>query len=109
MNANPPSTHGSDGSGRDGSGRFAPGNKLGRGNPLAGRVAKLRSVALEAVTYSDMRRIVRKLVELALAGDVAAAREVLSRVLGPVESIDLAERLDELEKQIEERGYYGGD
>jgi hypothetical protein len=39
----------------------------------------------------------RKLVKLALAGDVAAAREVLQRTLGPAVELDLLERLEALE------------
>jgi len=35
-----PSTH----EGQDAHGRFTPGNLMGRGNPLAGRAAKIRSV-----------------------------------------------------------------
>jgi hypothetical protein len=91
----PPSTNGCDG--RGGNGRFLPGNRIGKGNPLAGRVAKFRAAALETVTFADMRRIVRKLVDLAIGGDVAAAREVLSRCLGPAESVDLLERIENLE------------
>jgi hypothetical protein len=50
-----------------------------------------------------MRRIIRKLVELALAGDVGAAREVLQRCLGPAVEIDLIERLERLEAALEGR------
>ena len=36
--------------GRDRSGRFAPGNRGGPGNPLGGKIAKLRAALVEAVT-----------------------------------------------------------
>ncbi len=82
---------------RDRSGRFAPGNKVGRGNPMAARVAKLRCAMLEAVSDDDMTAIIRKLVELAREGDVQAAKEVLMRTLGKPQEIDLVERLEALE------------
>jgi hypothetical protein len=50
-----------------------------------------------AVTAADLKAIVRQLVSMALAGDVAAAREVLQRCLGPAEPVDVLERLAKLE------------
>src|SRR5262245_35123958 len=67
-----PSPNGADG--RDSRGRFAKGNRGGPGNPFARRVARLRTLLLEIVSEDDLRRILRKLVELAGAGDLAAAR-----------------------------------
>jgi hypothetical protein len=91
-----PSTDGLDGeNGRDFAGRFLPGNTFGGGNPHAAAVAKLRAAALAAVSTEDIHAIFRKLVELALAGDVAAAREVFARTLGPVQ-----QSLDVIMKQI---------
>lgn len=68
--------------GRDTAGRFASGNRFGRGNPHARQVADYQRAVREAVTDEDLRRITRKLVERAIAGDVVAAREVLDRVMG---------------------------
>ena len=96
-----PSTHGRDG--RDRQGRFARGNREGRGNPLAGRAAKLRAIALEAVTFEDMRTVIKKLVALAKEGDVAAARELLNRVLGPPVELDLLDRLETIETRLADR------
>jgi ribosomal protein L17 len=53
-----------------------------------------------AVSVADLRALVKKLVEMALDGDVAAAREVLQRCLGPAESVDILSRLDNLEEKI---------
>jgi hypothetical protein len=92
-----------DGGGRGPNGRFLPGNKLAKGNPLARRVQVLRSAALGAVTPRDLAGVIRKLVRLALDGDVAAAREVLQRCLGPADAIDLAERIDKLESVLSDR------
>ena len=86
------------GNGRDVRGRFTKGNPGGSGNPFARRVAALRSTLIREVTRDDIRAIVRKLIEQARAGDIAAAKEVLLRTLGrPVES-DLLERLEALEE-----------
>lgn len=93
-----PSTTGSNG--RGGGGRFAPGNKLARGNPHAKRVARLRSALLKAVSPADLREVVTALLTSAKGGDVPAAKELLQRLLGPPESIDLMARLDELEATL---------
>ena len=82
-----PSTNGDNG--RDAGGRFAKGNPGGPGNPFARRVARLRSLLLDAVSDDDLRAVVAKMVEKAKAGDVAAAREVLTRTIGkPTDAID---------------------
>jgi hypothetical protein len=76
------------------SGRFALGNKLGKGNPFARRLGKLRSAFLDAVTDADVAAVARKLQDLAMAGDVAAATLYLSYALGkPVKVVDV-DRLD---------------
>jgi hypothetical protein len=68
-----PSTHGSDGRSPDG--KFRPGNKLGRGNPLAGRAAKIRAELLKMSTRKEVREICRKLIDGAKDGDLAFIRE----------------------------------
>jgi hypothetical protein len=86
----PPSNSGDNGStGRDAKGRFAPGNKVAVGNPFARRMARLRARALAAVSGADLEAIVRQLVTAARAGDVVAAKLILSYVLGrPPEAVD---------------------
>jgi hypothetical protein len=69
-------------SGRDGNGRFAKGNPGGPGNPYARRVAKLRHILLHVVREEDIQALMKKLLELATNGDVAAARLVLHYTLG---------------------------
>lgn len=96
-----PSANGTDGA-RDPSGRFAKGNPGGPGNPHAARVAKLRSALLDAVSEEDVVAVVQALVTEAQAGNTAAAREVLLRVLGKPESFDLLERLEALEARLAE-------
>jgi hypothetical protein len=75
-----PSTHG--GNGKDAKGRFVPGNKLGRGNPLAGRAAAIRAVLLLKLTPKDAGTIAEKLISMAISGDLAAIREILDRTIG---------------------------
>ena len=41
------------------------------------------------------------LLATAKSGDVPAARELLQRLLGPPEALDLVERLDQLEQMLE--------
>jgi hypothetical protein len=77
-----PSTHGSNGSGQDARGRFRRGNKMGRGNPQAGQAAKVRAAVLATMTPADAAAITRKLVEMAMGGDLAAIRELLNRAIG---------------------------
>lgn len=69
-------------------GRFAPGNQASPGRPPGkGLAAELRTVIGD-----DMHRIISKLKELALAGDVQAARILLDKAvpsLKPVEEVSL--------------------
>lgn len=72
--------------GRNSLGQFIVGNKGGPGNPAAAAVARNRQALLEAVEPDQLRAVVLKLVEQALAGDVAAARLVLERLCGKPEA-----------------------
>lgn len=84
---------------RDQHGRFSANNKAasGRRHPHAARVASLRKSMLAAVRLSDIKAIMQKLVEMAKAGDIHAAREVLSRTLGDPIPADLEQRLADVE------------
>jgi hypothetical protein len=80
--------------GRQCDGRFARGNPGGPGNPYARQVTALRCRALDSVSGDDVEAILGKMVELAKAGDVPAARLVLHYTLGrPVPSAH-PDRLD---------------
>jgi hypothetical protein len=75
-------------------GRFTQGNKAACGNPHARRMARLRSAFLDSLPVERIGELAGKLMELALAGDVAAAKLVLSYALGrPVEVVN-PDRLD---------------
>jgi hypothetical protein len=71
--------------GRDNSGRFTQGNRFGRGNPNAKRVAQFRKALISAVSPIDIWQIIQALVEKAKQGDTIAAREVLDRTVGRVD------------------------
>ena len=86
--------------GRGANGKFGPGNRYAKGNPFAKRVARLRAALFKAVTPADLRDVLASLLKQAKAGDVASIKELLQRLLGPPEAVDLMERLDALEEKI---------
>jgi hypothetical protein len=83
---NPPSLNGSNG--RQSGGQFGPGNRFGRGNPHAQRVHAVQAVIRDETNDDDLRAIWRRLLEMAKAGDLAAAKLVLDRVLGKVRDVE---------------------
>ena len=91
------------GDGRGPNGRFLPGNRAGRGNPLAKKAQQLRVGLMQAVKPGDLRAVILKLVELGKGGDVAAAKLLFDRVLGPAVEVDLIERLEKLEEAVLDR------
>jgi hypothetical protein len=68
--------------GREANGRFAIGNGGGPGNPFARQTAALHKALVDKVTVEEIRAIVDKLVELANAGNLGAARLLLQYVIG---------------------------
>ena len=66
----------------DSRGKFAPGNKLGKGNPLAKRQAELRRTVMEAVTPLMMKAVVQAIYNAAIEGDMIAARLWLDTTIG---------------------------
>jgi hypothetical protein len=96
----PPSDDGDSGKGHDARGRFLPGNREGKGNPHAKKVHQLRAAMLAAITVSDMRKVVRKLIDMAAAGDLDAAEMLFDRVLGRVPAPDVEEQLARLEAAV---------
>ena len=92
--------------GRNSNGQFAKGNPGGPGNPYARHVARLRASLIEAVGDDGLKDIVQGMVTAAKGGDVAAAKLLLSYLLGkPVESVepDYVE-IHERELQSKDRG-----
>jgi hypothetical protein len=85
--AEPPADDGLNG--RDpATGKFVKGNKCGRGNPHFRRLARNRTLFLEAIGDDDLKALARQLHAEALAGDREAARLVLAYVIGrPVDAV----------------------
>ena len=81
--------------GRNGSGQFTTGNKHGKGNPLFGKVATLRSAVLKSVTPATVKGLVKSLIYQAKAGDIAAAKLILPYLIGQPATAK------ELETQVE--------
>ena len=70
-------------------------------------MARLRSALFKAVSPDDLKAVVAALLKSAKSGDVAAARELIQRLLGPPEALDFVERLAAIEQNIaamQERG-----
>jgi hypothetical protein len=98
-----PSPTGANGEGNGGrgpDGRFGRGNGCGRGNPHAKRVAQLRGALLDAVSPADLKAVAAALLAQAKAGDVAAARELFQRLLGPPVDLETLDRIAALERQV---------
>lgn len=78
------------------------GKGAANGNPYARHVARLRTALFKAVKPADLTDVVTALLASAKRGEVAAAKELLQRLLGPPVEADFAERLDALERTIAE-------
>jgi hypothetical protein len=87
--------------GRSPNGRFSPGNAFGRGNPLAKKAQQFRTALSRAATVADVKAIAKKMIELAKAGDIQAAKLVFDRLIGPVPNWDVMERLENLDVSIQ--------
>ena len=84
MEASTPAT-----AGRDADGRFAAGNRLGKGNPHARRMASLRQAFLSVATEERMKALGEKLYAEAVGGDWQAAKLFLLFVVGrPAVAVD---------------------
>jgi len=90
---------GSDGADHDATtGRFVRGNRAACGNAFGRQVAERRRAIVAAVSAEDVGRVARKLYDLSLGGDVAAAKVLLTFVVGrpqPAPNPDLVD-LEEL-------------
>jgi hypothetical protein len=86
--------------GRDAAGKFATGNKCGRGNPHARRMAALRGAMLETITGERLKTLAEQLYKMAVSGDTAAAGLLLSYALGKPGKCPDADALDLHEWQL---------
>jgi len=79
---------------RDAYGRFQAGNPGGFGNPYARQVAILRRELMQRTRPEEIREIGNKLVTLAKAGNVQAAKVILSYTLGLPTPAQQPDRVD---------------
>jgi hypothetical protein len=84
----------------DNRGRFVAGNRAAAGNPVHKKMAEHRRAILEALTDAEVVAVIRKLYDLAVGGDVAAARTLLDRLAGPAQALDIESRLVDLENRL---------
>ena len=88
--------------GRDAGGRFVKGNGGGPGNPAAAQVGKNRARLYEIIRAADIDLAVKTMREMMRTGKdsdrLAAARLLLDRALGPIQAVDIEERLAEVER-----------
>lgn len=98
--------HTGNGDGRDGRGRFAKGNNASPGNPNIAQIGKLRARFFKAIRAKDVTQAlstIRSVMKDGRDNDrMAAARELLDRVLGKAVQSDFHERLEALEAHFAE-------
>src|SRR6516165_11000761 len=83
--------------GRHVDGRFTPGNAIGKGNPGNRRQRELREALLECATPEKVKAVEEALHELAVGGDVAAAKVWLDHVVGkPLQAVQAQDRSAEV-------------
>lgn len=71
-----------------------------KGNPMLGRVQKLRSAMLTACTDEDMASIMIKLIDMAKRGNLEAIKEVFQRTVGKPVELDLMDQIERLEQAV---------
>lgn len=69
-------------------GKFAPGNKMSRGNPFTKRQALYRIEFAKAITPLQMQAFAQRMYELAMLGEMQAARIVCDYLLGKPKPLD---------------------
>jgi hypothetical protein len=106
-----PSPNGDPKGDRDGRGRFRPGHAGGPGNPHAGDVARARAAFFAAIRDADVVKALATIRAVMAKGKdadrLAAARELLDRVIGRAVQSDLLERIEKLEAMLAAREQNG--
>ena len=73
-----------DKNGRTSAGQFGPGNQFAKGHSSKGK--QLRAAVLRAISEEDVQGIILTMIDLAIGGDIAAAKLILSTIGPPTES-----------------------
>jgi hypothetical protein len=95
--------------GRDAKGRFTTGNTGGPGNPFGRRLAAMRKAVMNAVSADDIEALLKKLLALALAGDLAAAELVLQYAVGKPKPVAEPDRTEIEAWEIEHESWVPAD
>ncbi len=86
---------------RNPDGTFADGNEGGPGRPKgSSKMRHLRERLLDGVDDADIDNVLNALIGRAQAGDIQAIKLLLKRACGPVESIDILDRIEQLENEL---------
>jgi hypothetical protein len=92
--------------GRDSRGKFVKGNPGGPGNPNAALASRHRAAFWRAIRNDDVAKalaVIRAALEdkdARMSDRLAAARELLDRIIGRPVQADLTERLERLEATL---------
>lgn len=89
---------------RDQQGRFKAGNRAARGNGVARKAARFRAKLFSSTTGSDFAEIVGVLLDKAKAGEPWAVKLALSYLIGEPQPVDLLERMEAIEANLERLG-----
>jgi hypothetical protein len=68
--------------GRASNGRFSTGNTFAAGNPILRKIRALRAQLVQSIDRQAMQRIIRKLIEMAEAGDMEAIKVLFNYSIG---------------------------
>lgn len=95
--------------GRDAKGRFTTGNTGGPGNPFGRRLAAMRQAVMNAVSADDIEALLKKLLEMAMGGDLAAAKLVLQYAVGKPKPVAEPDRTEIEASEIETEKWVTGE
>ena len=95
-----PSTSPSPNGERDANGRFAKGNLGGPGNPFARQVAELRQAFLDRIDKEKIGKLMDRMYDLAMEGNMQAAKLILSYTIGKPVPMTNPDRVDSDEWDI---------
>lgn len=64
------------------------------------RTRRYREIIASSLTEREFKVLVRRLYSMGIEGDVRAVKELLDRMLGPSISIDIVQRIHEMEQML---------
>jgi hypothetical protein len=91
-------------SGRGPGGRFAPGNKISKGNAVAHHAAKYRALLFANTSEDDVKAVWASIITAAKSGESWAAKLFLEYTAGPPRDEELQAKIAELENLLAAHG-----